>query len=194
MSDARERIEIAAVEEFADHGFHGARVHRIAWRAGVNKQLLYYYFGSKRQLYEHAICSAADRILPDRAGGSGPAGTPGERIRQLLQIAADHLSAHPNLVRTILLGALEARLRGGAPAPRVARDLVRGVAAEVSRGQGLGHFRDDADPEDCGRQAAVLLLGWVALSQAVTSQTEPAPGAPSWVDSVINLLNRSLTW
>ncbi|MDH3290336.1 MAG: TetR/AcrR family transcriptional regulator [Gemmatimonadota bacterium] len=194
MSDTRERIEIAAVAEFANHGFHGARVHRIAGQAGVNKQLLYYYFGSKRQLYEHSIRSVADGILPAAGGGPSPVGTPGERIRHLLRLAADHLSAHPNHVRTILLGALEARLRGGAPAPRVARDLVRGVAAEVSRGQGLGHFRDDADPEDCGRQAAVLLLGWVALNQALTGETGPRSAAPSWVDSVIALLNRSLTW
>jgi TetR/AcrR family transcriptional regulator len=193
MRDTRERIESAAVEEFADHGFHGARIHRIAGRAGVNKQLLYYYFGSKRQLYEHAIRLAADGILPEARRGQRPVGTPSERIRQLLRLAADHLSAHPSLVRTILLGALEAQ-HGGEHAPRVARHLVRGVAAEVSRGQGLGHFRDDADPEDCGRQAAVLLLGWVALSHALTGDTEPRAAEPSWVDSVITLLNRSLTW
>jgi AcrR family transcriptional regulator len=194
MVDTRERIEIAAVEEFTDHGFHGARIHRIAGRAGVNKQLLYYYFGSKRQLYEHSIRSAAAGILPEAWRDERPLGTPSERIRQVVRLAADHLSAHPSLVRMILLRALEAGLLSGASAPRVARDLVRGVAAEVSRGQGLGHFRDDADPEECGRQAAVLLLGWVALSHALMGEAEPKSDAPAWVDSVTTLLTRSLTW
>ena len=42
----------AAVEEFAEHGFAGGRVNRIASRAGVNKERLYGYFGSKVELFE----------------------------------------------------------------------------------------------------------------------------------------------
>lgn len=42
----------AAVIEFAAHGFGGARVSDIAARAGVNKQLISYYFGGKQGLYD----------------------------------------------------------------------------------------------------------------------------------------------
>ena len=42
----------AAFEEFAEHGYAGARVASIAARAGVNKQLISYHFGGKRGLYE----------------------------------------------------------------------------------------------------------------------------------------------
>jgi AcrR family transcriptional regulator len=42
----------AAVEEFAEHGFAGGRVNRIALRAGVNKERLYGYFGNKAELFE----------------------------------------------------------------------------------------------------------------------------------------------
>jgi AcrR family transcriptional regulator len=41
----------AALEEFAAKGFAGARVQDIAERAGVNKQLISYYFGGKEGLY-----------------------------------------------------------------------------------------------------------------------------------------------
>ncbi|SDE32173.1 TetR/AcrR family transcriptional regulator [Glycomyces harbinensis] len=41
----------AALTEFADHGYDGARVGDIAARAGVNKQLISYYFGGKEGLY-----------------------------------------------------------------------------------------------------------------------------------------------
>jgi len=41
----------AAADEFAERGFDGAGVDRIAARANVNKAMLYYHFGSKRQLY-----------------------------------------------------------------------------------------------------------------------------------------------
>jgi AcrR family transcriptional regulator len=48
---ARERILRAAMEEFAEHGFSGARINRIADAANANKQLIYHYFDSKDGLY-----------------------------------------------------------------------------------------------------------------------------------------------
>lgn len=45
------RILDAAVAEFSAHGFAGARVSAIARRAGVNQQLIAYYFDSKEGLY-----------------------------------------------------------------------------------------------------------------------------------------------
>src|ERR1700710_1354647 len=44
-------ILAAARDEFAEHGLAGARVDRIAERAGLNKRLIYYYFGSKDELF-----------------------------------------------------------------------------------------------------------------------------------------------
>lgn len=41
----------AAVEEFSAKGFAGARVSEIARRAGVNQQLIAYYFDGKEGLY-----------------------------------------------------------------------------------------------------------------------------------------------
>jgi TetR/AcrR family transcriptional regulator len=47
----RSRILDAARTEFSAHGYAGARVDRIAGAAGVNKRMLYHYFGNKRELY-----------------------------------------------------------------------------------------------------------------------------------------------
>jgi TetR/AcrR family transcriptional regulator len=47
----RTRILDAAKAEFAALGYAGARVDRIAAAAGVNKRMLYHYFGNKRDLY-----------------------------------------------------------------------------------------------------------------------------------------------
>ena len=64
----RERILEAAVNEFAELGFAGARVDRIAKESGLNKQLIYHYFGNKRGLYEAAFESLVLKVrgtLPD---------------------------------------------------------------------------------------------------------------------------------
>ena len=47
----RERILEAALIEFGEHGFAGARISAIAGRAGVNEQLISYYFDGKEGLY-----------------------------------------------------------------------------------------------------------------------------------------------
>jgi TetR/AcrR family transcriptional regulator len=49
---ARERLLEAAVEEFGERGYAGARVKQIAERAGLNHQLVSYYFGGKAGLYQ----------------------------------------------------------------------------------------------------------------------------------------------
>ena len=47
----RRKLLMAARREFAASGLAGARVDEIAARAGVNKQLVYHYFGDKDALY-----------------------------------------------------------------------------------------------------------------------------------------------
>lgn len=59
----RRRILLAA-EEFAAGGLFGARVDQIARRAETNERILYYYFGSKEQLFtavlEHALSALVE--------------------------------------------------------------------------------------------------------------------------------------
>ncbi len=57
-----DRILEAAIEEFVEHGLAGARVDRIAERAGANKQLLYRHFGSKDGLFDAAVRAMVERF------------------------------------------------------------------------------------------------------------------------------------
>ena len=50
----------AALEEFSEKGFHGARMQSIADRAGANKALLHYYYRSKEQLYAKTLTLISD--------------------------------------------------------------------------------------------------------------------------------------
>jgi AcrR family transcriptional regulator len=50
-----QRILEAATSEFAERGLAGARVDRIAERAGANKQRIYAYFGSKEELFDRVV-------------------------------------------------------------------------------------------------------------------------------------------
>ncbi len=59
----KSRILDAATAEFARYGLAGARVDRLADRAGANKQLIYAYFGSKEGLFDAALQLHIERLL-----------------------------------------------------------------------------------------------------------------------------------
>lgn len=52
VTGIQERILLAAREEFGVKGVAGAQVEAIARQAGVTKQVVYYHFGSKTDLYD----------------------------------------------------------------------------------------------------------------------------------------------
>lgn len=53
--EVRRRIAAAAEEEFAAHGYRGAKMAAVARRAGVSAGNLYRYFASKESLFEAVI-------------------------------------------------------------------------------------------------------------------------------------------
>jgi AcrR family transcriptional regulator len=65
-TDARSRILRAALQEFSRKGISGGRVDAIARAAKANKQLIYYYFGSKRGLFRAVLTAATAARGRDR--------------------------------------------------------------------------------------------------------------------------------
>lgn len=61
-ADRRALVLDAAVEEFGEHGWHGARIERIAARAGISHPYLLRLFSSKRDLFIAAVDGAFDRM------------------------------------------------------------------------------------------------------------------------------------
>jgi TetR/AcrR family transcriptional regulator len=55
LNRTRERIMAAAQNEFATHGFAGARTDAIANRARVNERMIFYCFDSKEGLYKAVL-------------------------------------------------------------------------------------------------------------------------------------------
>lgn len=51
----QQRILQAAVDEFAEHGFHDASLNQVIEAAGISKGSLYYYFDGKDDLYVYAV-------------------------------------------------------------------------------------------------------------------------------------------
>src|SRR2546423_964921 len=163
-NDRALRISSAARDEFARRGFAGARVDQIARRAGVNKQLLFYYYHSKRGLFHAVLSDAAADLESALQGLSLPAGGPLERLRQTLQAQFEFLAHHPQMVA--LLG--QAGRAGAAFGPAIKRLVVL-----LAEGQGLGQVRDDGDPHLAAAQAPILMVGDLSMEAGGAGSTRP---------------------
>lgn len=143
----RRRILLAAADAFATGGLSGARVDKIAQQAQTNERMLYYYFGSKEQLFvavlEHAYFDLheAESQL-DLAGAS-----PVEAITRLAQFVWDYYRDHPEFVRLINNENLhEARyLAQSARVRESFSPILAALREAILRGQQSGEFRDDID-------------------------------------------------
>jgi TetR/AcrR family transcriptional regulator len=155
----------AAREEFARRGFDGARVDEIARRAGVNKQLLFYYFHSKRGLFGAVLARGAAELEQALAALTTDGAGPLARIRATLAAQFDFLAAHPDLV-TLLTQAGRSDARPFAPA-------IKRLVILFAEGQGLGQVRDDVDPHLTAAQALVLMVAYLGLESLIAASAPP---------------------
>jgi TetR/AcrR family transcriptional regulator len=164
-NDRALRISAAAREEFAKRGFAGARIERIARAAGVNKQLLFYYYHSKRGLFQTVLKRGVGELEGALAALPAATGRPLDRLREMLTVLFEFLDRHPQLVA--LLSHAE-RLDAAPFAPPIRRLVVL-----LAEGQGLGHVRDDLDPHMAAAQALVLMLGYLRLEPLIAASAPP---------------------
>jgi AcrR family transcriptional regulator len=132
------RILDAATAEFSAHGLAGARVDRIAERAGANKQLIYAYFQSKERLFDSTLEANIERLLDEIPFDARD--LPGYAQR-LFDFAHDH----PELTRLALWHTLE---RPGllAKLPQCTESTVRKLDS-LTAAQAAGAIDSTITPE-----------------------------------------------
>lgn len=92
------RILEAAKVEFARSGLGGARVDRIAEVAGVNKRMLYYYFGSKDDLFRAVLEAVYAHVRESEKALRLEEIEPGEAIRRLVAFTWQYQLQHPEFL------------------------------------------------------------------------------------------------
>src|SRR5436309_13642486 len=131
-----DRILAVAAFEFAERGFAGARVDRIARRARVNKAMLYYHFKSKAQLYRTLLrrmfTLAAARLQTIAQSDAPPARKLDRVIAELAALIEEHSSFPKIMLREVAEGGAHldrATLKALAAVPQAVAALVQqGVA------------------------------------------------------------------
>lgn len=146
--DAPARILRAATAAFAESGLAGARVDDIAGRAGVNKRMLYHYFGNKEALYLAVLEKVyADLLAAENALELDNA-EPVEGVRRLMAFLWRYYREHPELIALLNNENLHRarHLRTSTRVTEMHSRLVDTLQALLGRGRAAGAFRDGVDP------------------------------------------------
>jgi TetR/AcrR family transcriptional regulator len=140
-----DQILAAAAVEFAERGFAGARVDRIARRARVNKAMLYYHFKGKQQLYRmllrRSFTLASSRLHAIAAGDAAPA----DKVRDAIAAFASLIRERAFLPSMMLREVADAGAHLDRETLAALAGVPRAFAAIVAEGVACGAFRD-VDP------------------------------------------------
>ncbi|KJV06595.1 TetR family transcriptional regulator [Elstera litoralis] len=162
-------ILAAAMREFAENGYGGARINEIAARADVNKRMLYHYYGGKDALYLAVLeatyvgirSAEVDLHLTDR--------DPVEAIRELARFTWQYFLDHPeflsivsteNLLKAKFLKECKGITEKHSP-------LISIIAEILERGHRQSQFRAGADPVHV--YLSIAALGYYYLSNHHTT-------------------------
>ncbi|GIH66541.1 MULTISPECIES: TetR/AcrR family transcriptional regulator [Microbispora] len=163
----------AATAEFAAHGFAGARLSAIAARAGVNQQLISYYFDGKEGLYR----ALGERWRQRQSELVSP-GTPlPEQIRRYALEALNN----PDGVRLLAWSGLEYAGPRTDPDQAPRSERLRGYVDEVHARQAAGRLPDEVDPACLSIMLMAAAMATVTLPHVVEGVCGADARSPEFV-------------
>lgn len=165
---SRAKLLKAALGEFCDKGFSGARTARIAARANCNIRMIYHYFGNKEGIYlaalEHVYAELRAREDELDLLKLGPE----KGMAALVEFTYDHMLSHQEFIKMIGIENIQKGrfLRRSKAVPTGAMPLVKTIESLLLQGQKQGVFVKKVDSVQL--YVSILSLSYVHVSNMYT--------------------------
>lgn len=149
-ADMRRALLDAGKTEFANYGYDGARLERIAAKAGCAKRMLYYYFGNKKDVYLAVIEQSYSDIRESEEQLNLDALEPLQALHALAQRSFEYHEQNQEFTRLVL----QENFQGGEMLGQISKtELLRKAALEpieriLQRGVAHGLFKDQLSAVD----------------------------------------------
>jgi len=144
----RQALLAAAEVEFSTKGLAGARVDVIAEQAAANKRMLYYYFGSKEDLYLAVLERAYGAMRETERELNLTHLDPLDAIRTLVEFKFDYCQGHQQIIALLagenMLGAKH--LKRSKRLRDMNLSLVDVLKSVLEAGEKRGEIRPGIDP------------------------------------------------
>jgi AcrR family transcriptional regulator len=174
----KQQLFEAALAEFAAHGVAGARVERLARRAGISPGLVYSFYEGKEQLFDAVF----DHIV--------------ERATATVPIDADHLPqyaaglydaglAYPDVARFMTWYQLE---RGQSALPASAAAAMNDKAAAIEDAQRRGTVTSAMPPEHILALVLSIASMWTQSGEDILTFVPAADRRQVIIDAVARLV------
>lgn len=164
----RARILRAARNEFMRHGFSGARIERISRGGRSSDRMIYYYFGSKEQLYLAVLEAVYAELGEAESALTLDTSKPVEALRELVAFTWRYYLAHPEFVALLSNENLQRgrHIAKSAKVKQLARPVLGILGTILAEGTRQKVFRRGLDV----RQVYLTLaaLGYFYLSNRFT--------------------------
>jgi AcrR family transcriptional regulator len=137
----REVIESAAMDVFAERGYHGASIDEIARRSGVTPPVIYDHFESKATLHGRLLERTRDELLAMWRANLGGGGTLEQQVAHAFEAWAGYVEVHPYAPRMFFretTGVAEIREMHRAIAA-AANDALAEILARVGGAEQVRH-------------------------------------------------------
>ena len=166
----RLRILEAAKQEFAAHGLAGARVDRIAAKAGANKRMLYYHVGKKDDLYLAVLEGAYEQIRAEERGLDLEHLDPPKAIERLIDFTWNYFIRNPEFLALLNTENLaRARhLKRSTKVKSMHSPFVEMIRTVVRRGVESGDFVVAVDPVQLYISIAALCFFYLSNSATLS--------------------------
>jgi AcrR family transcriptional regulator len=159
----------SARREFAEKGFALAGIEGIAEPTGLNKKMIYHYFGSKEDLYIAVLEQAYLGIRKMEEALPLDDLEPLDAIQRLVEETWDYYVANPEFIALVnqenLLGATYLKKSG--IVKRRTSFLLNRVTSILKRGEEQGKIRPGIDPLQLNHSIAAL--GFYYLNNRFTN-------------------------
>jgi AcrR family transcriptional regulator len=146
----RSDILRVATAEFAANGYAGARVDEIAARTRTTKRMIYYYFGSKEDLYLAVLERVYAQIRQVERDIRIEELSPGEALRTIAEATYDHHTTHQAFIQLVSIENIH-RAEHLRRSETILRENVTAITLlheVIERGVRAGVFRNDVDAID----------------------------------------------
>lgn len=146
----RENILQEAIVEFVQQGLSGARVDAIAERIHTSKRMIYYYFGSKEQLYVEVLEKLYGDIRSTESRLHLAELAPQEAIRRLVEFTFDHHDCNVDFVRIVSIENIHKGeyVKQSGVIKAMNNTILHALGEILERGAQEGVFRSGLDPLD----------------------------------------------
>lgn len=194
----RQRILKAAIKVFTRDGYSGGRIEQISREAESNDRMIYYYFGSKDQLFTCVLEHIYEQFNKAESKLRLDCSQPVQALEKLVAFVWDYYCRHPEFVAILSIENLHhgEHAKRSTELKRLSSEALGVLRPIIEAGQAQGVFRQDLDIRHAYLMIASLCYFYLSnrhtLASFLDSRHDNRKSRQDWAAFISDLVLRGV--